>query len=214
VRVTGLPVNPCFVDGLVDKMQARRVLGWPLDRPAVLVIGGGEGMGRLHQTACAIEATCPGVQLAVVTGRNRRLREQLEVTNWCVPIHVYGFVDHAREMPRLMSAADLLITKAGPGTLHEAFLAGLPLILSGAIPGQEQGNVRLVVDSGAGVWAPDPRQAAALVARWMDSDRDALTRMAACSRTLARPHAAAAAADEIWELLYSRNRNTKSGCKE
>jgi 1,2-diacylglycerol 3-beta-galactosyltransferase len=162
-------------------------------------------MGRLYQTARAIEATCPGVQLAVVTGRNRQLRERLAATNWRVPVHVYGFVDHAREMPRLMRAADLLITKAGPGTLHEAFLSGLPLILSGAIPGQEEGNVRLVVEGGAGVWAPDPRRAAALVARWMDSDRDALTRMAACSRTLAWPHAAAAAADEIWELLCSRN---------
>ena len=158
-------------------------------------------MGPLYQIARAIEGVCPHVQLAVVTGRNQRLGARLAATAWRVPLRVYGFVDRAREMPRLMSAADLLVTKAGPGTIHEAFLAGLPLILSGAIPGQEEGNVRLAVDGGAGVWAPVPREAAALVARWLSAEDDTLARMAACSRGLARPHAAAAVAEEIWRAV-------------
>ncbi len=203
LRVTGLPVNPCFIDAMLNKVQARWALGWRLDQPAVLVLGGGEGMGRLYETARAINATCPGIQLAVVSGRNRRLRERLEVSDWRIPTHIYGFVDHSREMPRLMSAADLLITKAGPGTLHEAFIAGLPFILNGAVPGQEEGNVRLVVKGGAGVWAPDPDQAAALVARWTGANARALDRMAACSRALARPNAAAAVADEIWQCALT-----------
>jgi 1,2-diacylglycerol 3-beta-galactosyltransferase len=200
VRVTGLPVNPCFVDGLEDKMRARRALGWRPDRPAALLIGGGEGMGQLYRTARAIDATCAGLQLAVVAGRNRRLQERLLASAWRLPTHVYGFVDHRREMPRLMSAADLLISKAGPGTLHEAFLAGLPLILNGAVPGQEEGNVRLVVEGGAGVWSPEPSQVAALVARWAGGESEVLARMSACSRALARPHAAVAVADEVWRL--------------
>ena len=203
VRVTGLPVNPCFVDGLMDKEQARRALGWPPDLPAVLLVGGGEGIGRLYPTARAIEATCAGLQLAVIAGRNRRLHERLLASDWRLPTHVYGFVDHARDMPRLMSAADLLVTKAGPGTLHEAFLAGLPLILNGAIPGQEEGNVHLVVEGGAGVWAPKPEQVAALVGKWVGGDGDALARMSACSRALARPGAADAVADEVWRLVVS-----------
>jgi 1,2-diacylglycerol 3-beta-galactosyltransferase len=197
VRVTGLPVNPCFVEGLVDKRQARQELGWLPERPAVLLVGGGEGMGQLYATARAIDARCAGIQLAVVAGRNRRLSERLQAADWRLPTHVYGF---ARDMPRLMSAADLLITKAGPGTLHEAFLAGLPLILNGAIPGQEDGNVRLVVQGGAGVWSPDPAQVAASVARWTDAESEALDRMGACSRALARPYAATAVADEVWQL--------------
>jgi 1,2-diacylglycerol 3-beta-galactosyltransferase len=125
----------------------------------------------------------------------------LVAAGWRVPTHIYGFVDHVREMPRLMSAADLLITKAGPGTIHEAFLAGLPLILNGAIPGQEEGNVCLVVEGGAGVWAPDPRQAATLVARWTRAQDSTLMRMAAHCRALARPRAADDVADEIWQLV-------------
>jgi len=200
VHVTGLPVDPRFVEGLVDKTQARRSLGWPAARPAALLIGGGEGMGRLYAAARAIDAACPGVQLAVVAGRNQRLRQQLGRTRWRIPVHVYGFADHAHTMPLLMSAADVLITKAGPATLHEAFLAGLPMILNGAVPGQEEGNVRLVVAGGAGVWAPQPAHVAALVACWLGAHNDTLARMSARSRALARPAAADAVADEIWQL--------------
>jgi 1,2-diacylglycerol 3-beta-galactosyltransferase len=204
VRVTGLPVNPCFVEGLLEKEKARRTLGWAPDRPLVLIIGGGEGMGRLYQIARAIDATCLSVQLAVVAGRNQRLQQRLEATAWRLPSYIYGLVHHTREMPRLMSAADLLITKAGPGSLHEAFLAGLPLILSGAVPGQEEGNVRLVVEGGAGVWAPRPAQAAALVARWTGAETGLLAHMAARSRALARPGAADAVAQEIWQLALTK----------
>jgi 1,2-diacylglycerol 3-beta-galactosyltransferase len=204
VRVTGLPVNPNFAEGLLEQEKARRALGWATDRPAVLIVGGGEGMGRLYQTARAIDATCPGIQLAVVAGRNRRLQQRLERTAWCLPTYIYGLVHHTREMPRLMSAADLLITKAGPGSLHEAFLAGLPLILSGAVPGQEEGNVRLVVEGGAGVWAPHPAQAAALVARWTGAETGLLAHLAARSRALARPGAANAVAEEIWQLTLTK----------
>jgi 1,2-diacylglycerol 3-beta-galactosyltransferase len=204
VYVTGLPVNPCFVDGLMDKAQARRSLGWALDWPAVLVLGGGEGMGHLYETARAIDRNCSHVQMAVIAGRNRRLRQHLETTDWRLPTLVYGFVDHTREMSRLMSAADILITKAGPGSLHEAFLAGLPLVLSGAIPGQEDGNVRLVVGSGAGEWTTGPAGVAALVARWTGEDRDKLVHMAACSRALARPDAAMAVADHVWQLALTK----------
>jgi len=170
----------------------------------VLLVGGGEGMGHLFEIARAIDATCAGVQLAVVAGRNRRLQQRLERSAWRSSTYIYGLVHHTREMPRLMSAADLLITKAGPGSLHEAFLAGLPLILSGAVPGQEEGNVRLVVEGGAGVWAPSPAQAAALVARWMGAQQGLLAYMAARSRALARPDAANAVAEEIWRLALTK----------
>ncbi len=203
VRVTGLPVDPRFVARLTDAARARAALGWPADLPAVLLVGGGEGMGRVYDTACAIEARCRGVQLAVVAGRNRRLERRLRQRRWRVPCHVYGFVEH---MPLLMSAADLLVTKAGPATLHEAFLAGLPLILNSAIPGQETGNVRMVVESRAGVWAPDPAQAAALVARLTGPERGRLEEMGRCARALARPEAAAAVADEVWERALRAER--------
>ena len=70
-------------------------------------------------------------------------------------MNIYGFVN---EMPAFMHAADILVTKAGPGTISEAFIAGLPMVLYSKMPGQEDGNVTFVVDTGAGVWAPEPEE--------------------------------------------------------
>jgi 1,2-diacylglycerol 3-beta-galactosyltransferase len=204
ISVTGHPVNPVFSDGLLDKATARRGLGWSLERPSVLLLGGGEGMGNLYQTARELETAHSGVQIAVVAGRNRRLKERIEKANWRVPVQVYGFVQNAQFMSQLMSAADLLITKAGPGSIHEAFLAGLPLVLNAAVPGQEEGNVRLVVEGGAGEWAPGPTRAAQTAARWTRLGRVELERRAACARALARPDAAFVAADEVWRLALTK----------
>lgn len=39
---------------------------------------------------------------------------------------------------RYMGACDMVITKAGPGTMAEALIAGLPIMLNGFVPGQEE----------------------------------------------------------------------------
>jgi 1,2-diacylglycerol 3-beta-galactosyltransferase len=203
VRVTGLPVNPRFAEALTDRREARRRLGWELNQPAVLILGGGEGMGRVYEIARAIDRNCSGLRLGVVAGRNRRLYRRLKATRWRSCPDIFGFVNHIPEMPLLMSAADLLVTKAGPGTLHEAFLAGLPLILSGAVPGQEEGNVRLAVEGGAGVWAPDPAQVASLISHWLYADREILARMGDRARSLARPDSADVVAKEVLQLTLT-----------
>jgi 1,2-diacylglycerol 3-beta-galactosyltransferase len=64
---------------------------------------------------------------------------------------VLGFVEY---MPELMRACDMVVTKAGPGAIAEALATGLPLIITGFLPGQETPNVDYVVDSGFGAYAP------------------------------------------------------------
>jgi len=201
VKVTGHLVNTAFIEHLLDPPDAKAVLGWNRDKPGVLLVGGGDGVGSIEKHAMAIDDVCRGIQIAVVTGRNRRLMNKLQTRRWNNLAHVYGFVDHVTEMSLLMSAADILVTKAGPGTLHDAYLAGLPIILSGSIPRQEDGNVTQVVSSGAGVWASRPRDVAELTRDLFWKDRRALARMATRSSLLAQPHAAEAAADEVWRLL-------------
>jgi 1,2-diacylglycerol 3-beta-galactosyltransferase len=152
----------------------------------VVLVGGGEGMGPLAATARAIDAARLPLQLIVVCGRNRALREQLEKYPWRIAAKIYGFVT---EMPDFMRAADVLITKAGPGTISEAFIAGLPLILYSKMPGQEDGNVDFVVKEGAGVWAPEPEQVVHTLRAWLENPRQR-EKVAATSLRLARPKAA------------------------
>ena len=87
-----------------------------------------------------------------------------------------------------MRAADILISKAGPGTISEAFIAGLPVILYSKMPGQEDGNVDFVVQEGAGVWAPRPQLVVETLRTWLAYPE---TRRAAAINAvrLARPDA-------------------------
>src|SRR4030067_466678 len=54
VRLVGLPVADRFCQPPGDREALQRVMGWPTDRPTVLLVGGGEGMGALFETARAL----------------------------------------------------------------------------------------------------------------------------------------------------------------
>jgi 1,2-diacylglycerol 3-beta-galactosyltransferase len=186
VRVVGLPVARRFCQPPGDPARLRKELGWPTDLPMVLVVGGGEGMGPVLETAQAIAARPGRFGLAVIAGRNQRLHERLAQAAWPVPTFVYGF-EH--RMPEMMQAATILVTKAGAATAVEAINAGLPMVLYTRVPGQEDGNVQYVVEEGLGVWAPGPDRAADAVVGWLERPDD-LSRAAAACRRLAYPGAA------------------------
>jgi len=196
VKVVGLPVANRFCQLPGDKPQLRMRLGWPQDVPVILLMGGGEGMGPIENTARAIDRAGMHAALVIIAGRNQQLKHRLEAQHWSMPTFIYGFV---REMPDFMQAADILLTKAGPGTITEALNAGLPMILFSRLPGQEDGNVIHVVSEGAGVWAPTQHRICSALNSWLQKPEQ-LAKVAQNSRRLANPQAAR----EIARLLAAQ----------
>lgn len=197
VRVAGLPVAEKFCRPTADSSALRAALGWDAGRRIVLIVGGGDGMGPLEQTARAVAGSGLDAGIAVVTGRNTGLRARLEAADWPVPAYIYGFV---KNMPDLMQAADVLVTKAGPGTVSEALNAGLPTILYSYLPGQEAGNVTYLVEHGAGIWAPTPGEVVAGLRGWFEKPA-AYEEAARAARSLARPDAARQIAGLLLEQI-------------
>jgi 1,2-diacylglycerol 3-beta-galactosyltransferase len=186
VRVVGQPVSLRCSAPVGDKVQLRKRLGWPKTKKIVLVVGGGEGMGPLAETARAIDESGLDVCQVIVAGRNNKLKAKLKQQSWENPTFIYGFT---RDMPDFMRAADVLVTKAGPGTIAEALNADLPIILFAKLPGQEDGNVDFVVSEGVGVWAPEPLAVVRALTRWVCRPRERREVIKNCQRT-ARPAAA------------------------
>ena len=186
VHVVGIPVADRFCQPSSDRAALRQRHGWPQERLVVLLMGGGEGMGPLEETARAIAQANLPVTLAIITGRNQKLKARLEAQTWPMPVFVYGFV---REMPDFMRAADVLVTKAGPGTISEALNAGLPLVLYNRLPGQEDGNVRFVLAEGVGVWAPTPPEIVSAIKHWIENP-DRRSKVSENCLRVARPQAA------------------------
>lgn len=185
MRLVGLPVADRFCRPAGNKTELRQRLGWRTDLPVAVLVGGGEGMGPLAATARAINQQAMPMQLVIIAGRNQSLKDQLQRMDWNMPVKIYGFV---HEMPDFMQAADILITKAGPGTICEAFIAGLPLILYSKMPGQEDGNVTYVVEEQAGIWAPDPEKVTTALWNWL-LNPDQRQAAAQTAHRLARPDA-------------------------
>lgn len=131
LRVIGLPVADKFCRPVGDPLAFRDAQGWRRDLPVILLVGGGDGMGPVKRVAKAINEAALPATLVVICGRNAELKADLEALDWKMPAHLYGFT---REMPAFMAASDMLLTKAGPGTISEAFIAGLPLVLYARLP--------------------------------------------------------------------------------
>ncbi len=197
VVVVGQPIAAKYCAPVGDKLALRRALGWPEDKFTVVAVGGGDGMGPLAQTARAIGESGLDVSLVVVAGRNERLKNSLQQMNWSIPAFIYGFT---RDLPDFMRAADVLVTKAGPGTIAESLAAHLPLVLYARLPGQEDGNVTFVRQTGTGVWAPTPQRVVATLRRWYDYPEERQKVVEACIRA-ARPDASNSIARIIGKQL-------------
>ena len=142
-RFAGGPVTPA------RRADIRRSLGLAGQRFLVLLLGGGEGSGGLGRRARAILRRFPDVGVVVVCGHNRRLQRRLEcrAAGSGGRLRVTGYTG---DMAALLRSCDLLVTKAGPGTIAEAACCGTPMLLSSRLPGQEAGNIGVVTAAGAG----------------------------------------------------------------
>jgi 1,2-diacylglycerol 3-beta-galactosyltransferase len=195
IQIVGLPIRLLFMNPPEPKPLVRQRLGLT-NKFTVLLMGGGQGLGRVYEIAEAIGHSGLNVQLIVVAGRNKKLKEQLDDTHWPIELHPYGFT---QDIPALMDAADVLITKAGPTTICEAFTRRLPIIISGYIPSQENENADYVVNNRAGVLAEEPELIVATLREWMHNP-SLLTLLSDNSARLAHPRAAIEAAEAAYEV--------------
>ncbi|KAF5461331.1 hypothetical protein F2P56_017441 [Juglans regia] len=115
---------------------------------------------------------------------------------------VKGFVT---KMEECMGACDCIITKAGPGTIAEAMIRGLPIILNGYIAGQEVGNVPYVVENGCGKFSKLPKEIANIVAEWFGPKAEELKAMSLNAMKLARPEAVFKIVHDLHDLVKGRS---------
>ncbi|HET9377330.1 MAG TPA: glycosyltransferase [Chthoniobacterales bacterium] len=97
----------------------------------------------------------PDIRLTVTVGRDVSLRREIEAEVKS-PVHPVEILGWTTKMPELLTSHHVIITKAGGATVQEAIAARTPVIISQVVPGQEEGNARLIVENDCGRLAPDP----------------------------------------------------------
>lgn len=196
VSVTGLPVHPRFLDPSPPREKICQKLGMDYRRPIILLAGGGEGLGRVYDIAYAIGQSDLDAQLVIITGRNHKLREQLEDIDWSLDTKILGFT---RDMPDWMAVSSVLITKSGSNTLAEALVRGLPMILFETVGEQERHNPQYIEYSGAGVYCPRPAKIVSTLREWL-SNSEQLKSLSDNARQISRPQAAFDVAKIVYDL--------------
>jgi hypothetical protein len=150
-QASGMILRPEFYEEQSESRGAiRQQLGLDLKLPAAIVLFGGYGSNVIYDIAEQVDAARLPLQMILVCGKNEKLAERLRVRQWRIPVHVAGFT---REVNRLMRAADFLVGKPGPGSIAEAMISGLPVLVErnrSTLP-QERYNTEWVREKGVGV---------------------------------------------------------------
>lgn len=129
IRITGNPVRSDLLSPLPDQQEARGYFGIQGEEPVLLIVGGSLGARILNE--CMLEALpliqTAGVRVIWQTGTHfaTRAAEAVErlPKGW---VWTSAFIDN---MPMAYAAAELVVSRAGAGTLSELAVVGKPAIL-------------------------------------------------------------------------------------
>jgi hypothetical protein len=148
---SGMILRPDFyVRDNSDPHVLRAELGLKPDLPTAIVLFGGHGSKVMFDITARLDAAGLPVQLILICGRNEQLAAKLRARQWRMPVHVIGFT---KEIHKWMGAADFLIGKPGPGSIAEAMVRNLPVLIecnSWTLP-QERYNAEWVIEKRVGI---------------------------------------------------------------
>ncbi|HOF19623.1 MAG TPA: undecaprenyldiphospho-muramoylpentapeptide beta-N-acetylglucosaminyltransferase [Bacteroidales bacterium] len=126
---TGNPVRHSFDNSGVLKNEALEYFGFSREKQVVLVLGGSLGAGTINKTlGGALDRMAgSGLQWLWQTGMNYYEDvKSLAADSLAETIAIHGFIDR---MDYAFAAADIIVSRAGAGTISELCLVGKPVIL-------------------------------------------------------------------------------------
>ncbi|WP_026884082.1 MGDG synthase family glycosyltransferase [Clostridium akagii] len=140
IKVLGLPVRKRFYYNNVTKLSDKELNKRNGDEMLkCLIMSGGEGVGNMKKIAHILLKNF-NCNVNIVAGKNKNLKKRLEqslMQKYGDRVKIYGFVDNIQE---LMATSDVAFARASPNVMMESVVCNVPLIITGALPGQEEGN--------------------------------------------------------------------------
>ena len=187
IVISGIPVRQEFTEGM-EKAEAKQLLGMPVDRPHVLIMGGSMGSGPIPDILDSLYLLCKeSIQISVVCGTNEQLLTVLRRSCGHLGIiHLYGYTPH---ISLLMDSADLLVTKPGGISTSEAAAKGLPMVLINTVGGCEEHNLSYFLQKGGAVTA-DTAEELCHCCQSLLNDAGLREKMSRALKEVAKPDAA------------------------
>ncbi len=209
IVLTGNPVRSAILEVSMSREEAKRTLGFESDRPLVLVVGGSLGALTVNDSISAgLEAIeKAGIQLMWQTGRYYADRF-VPCADGHKGIKASAFID---DMALAYRAADLVVSRAGAGTISELQLLGCPSILvpsPNVAEDHQRKNALALADRGAAVMVTDDEARSKLVDEIIGLVRDPqkLEKIGQAAKAMALPDSAARIVDRAEEIIISKRK--------
>ncbi|WP_422110472.1 undecaprenyldiphospho-muramoylpentapeptide beta-N-acetylglucosaminyltransferase [Cellulosimicrobium arenosum] len=215
--VTGLPlrreiadlVRAREVDAPTTRADAAGALGLDPERATLLVTGGSLGALSLNQavSGAAGDLAAAGAQVLHLTGKGKADTVRAAVA--AAGVEGYDVREYLAEMQLALAVADLVVCRAGAGTVSELAALGIPAVYV-PLPignGEQRLNAAPVVEAGGGLLVDDAELSVAWVAQRVPAllaDSDRLAAMAGAAAGAGVRDGAARVADLVVRAVEER----------
>lgn len=152
-------------------------------------MSGGEGVGNMKTIAENLLENFD-CTVKIVAGRNEKLKVKLERSlkgKYGDKVEIFGFTKNIQD---LMLSSDIAFTRGSPNVMFEAIAANVPIIITGALPGQEEENPAFAEKRNLGVVCKDTKDMVQTIHHLLENNCEKLNEMIDCQRKFINSHAA------------------------
>lgn len=205
IMITGNPVRQNLLDVVLTHDEAVRTFGLDPTKRTILVVGGSLGARTLNESMLGAWDTLGTTDVQFIWQTGKYYSEQItallrgrELPN----VHVCDFISN---MDAAYAAADLVVSRAGAGSISEFSLLGKAVILvpsPNVSEDHQTKNALALVDKDAAIYVRDSDAVSELVPLALSTvnDGERLAVLRANILTLAHPHSAEVIADKVIAL--------------
>ena len=196
IKPYGIPFDHKFNQRL-NKEEIFHKLKLNPQKPVVLIMGGGQGLGPVKTIVKSLEKCGQNITELIVAGTNKKLFRTLKrrIKKYKQNIHLFSFIQNIHE---LMYVSRVIISKPGGVTVAEALSLGLPMVIVKPIPGQEINNTNFLTQKNAAIKVDEPEKVHLIIDELL-KNKEKLERLSNAALKIAKPNASM----DIAKLLLS-----------
>lgn len=207
IKMTGNPVRKSLIDMRANRTEAMKAMGLDENKKCVLIVGGSLGARSINEAVLAnidLIKEYKDIQFIWQTGKLyfEEMKERSAAMGKPENLTVTDFVSN---MANALSAADLVVSRAGAGSISEFALLGKAVILvpsPNVSEDHQTKNAMALVDKDAAIHVADAKAKEEMikVAIATVQDKDRIVTLEKNVEKLGRPNAAEVIADEVIKL--------------
>ena len=207
IKITGNPVRKTLLDMRSNRSEAKKAMGLDNDRKCVLIVGGSLGARSINEGVMAnieLIRQNSGIQFIWQTGKLyfEEMKERVAAAGKPENLIVTDFVSN---MANALSAANLVVSRAGAGSISEFALLGKAVILvpsPNVSEDHQTKNAMALVNKNAAIYVADAKVKEELIAKAIETvnDDDKIAGLEESIEKMGKPNAAEDIAEEVLML--------------